>query len=229
MITDVSSEKRLPRTRVYIDGFNLYYAAFDRAKIPSHLKWLDLRQLCVNALPKNAVDLVRYCTAKVNATPTDPGQPARQEAYLQALRTIPELAIHYGEFVLNDKNLKLVNPQGSHKRARVWVAEEKGSDVNLASYLLFDAFRDSYDVAVVISNDSDLKEPVRLVRHELGKVVGVLHVDGDRRCVFAGKVDFIKPLRESHFRNSQFPDLVTDSEGKSIQRPPEWSPPQPTS
>ena len=212
------------RTHVYVDGFNLYYAAFDRAKLPVCYKWLDLRLLCENALPNNSVELVRYCTAKVSDTPTDTGRSARQEAYLQALRTISGLDIRYGEFVLNEKYLKLVKPlRSGAKRAHVWVPEEKGSDVNLASYLLFDAFRDQYDVAVVVSNDSDLKEPIRLVREELGKVVGIMRVDGDRRCVFAGEVDFIKPLRANHFRNSQLPDVVIDTGGAEIHRPREWS------
>jgi hypothetical protein len=33
--------------------------------------------------------------------------------------------------------------------------EEKGSDVNLATYLLLDAFKQDCEAAVVISNDSD--------------------------------------------------------------------------
>ena len=41
--------------------------------------------------------------------------------------------------------------------------EEKGSDVNLATYLVADGFRDLYDTAVVVSNDSDLAEPLKLV------------------------------------------------------------------
>jgi NYN domain len=47
--------------------------------------------------------------------------------------------------------------------------------VNLATYLLVDAFRDDAQAFVVVSNDSDLTEPIRIVRHELGKVVGLLN------------------------------------------------------
>ena len=53
--------------------------------------------------------------------------------------------------------------------------EEKGSDVNLATYLLVDAFRGDAEAFAVVSNDSDLTEPIRIVRHELGKVVGLLN------------------------------------------------------
>ncbi len=218
-----TSSARLPRTRVYIDGFNLYYAAYDRAGL-GRWKWLNLWRLCEQALPRNRLEAVRYFSARVSATPSDPGKPVRQDAYLRALETIPGLTIHWGQFVINEKHLKLVNPpKRGDKRAHVYVAEEKGSDVNLASYLLLDAFKDAYDVAVIVSNDSDLREPVRIVREELGKTVGVLKVEGEKRiCVFRREVDFIRPLREGHFRNSQLPDPVMDASGRPIAKPPEW-------
>jgi len=46
--------------------------------------------------------------------------------------------------------------------------KEKGSDVNLATYLLMDGFKREYEMAVVISNDSDLVEPIKLVTSERG-------------------------------------------------------------
>ena len=52
--------------------------------------------------------------------------------------------------------------------------EEKGSDVNLASYLLLDGFENDYEMAVVISNDSDLQLPIRMTRTKLGKQLGVI-------------------------------------------------------
>jgi uncharacterized LabA/DUF88 family protein len=60
---------------------------------------------------------------------------------------------------------------------RVWVdkTEEKGSDVNLAAHLVRDAFRAAFQVAVLITNDSDLAEPVRIVRQELNLPVGILN------------------------------------------------------
>ena len=53
-------------------------------------------------------------------------------------------------------------------------AEEKGSDVNLVTLLLKEGCRELYDVAVVISNDSDLVLPIEVVKAELGAPVGVL-------------------------------------------------------
>ena len=47
--------------------------------------------------------------------------------------------------------------------------------MNLATYLLADAFEARYEQAVVISNDSDLVEPIRVVRDQLGRHVIVLN------------------------------------------------------
>jgi len=184
-----------------------------------------VKRLCENALSRNEIGRVRYFTAKVTSTPSDPGRPARQEAYLRALRTVQGVTIHYGHFVVNQKYLKAVDPgPGQAKRPLVFVPEEKGSDVNLASYLILDACRGDYDVAVVVSNDSDLKEPVRLVRQEFGKPVGVLRVNAEPRgCVFHDMVDFIRPLRVAHFENSQFPDILPLSDGARVSRPAEWT------
>ena len=212
-----------PRTRVYIDGFNFYYAAFRRGGFADY-KWLDLVRFCERALPRNDIELVRFFTARLDPTRGRAGQRSRQDVYLEALTTLPRLTIHFGEFVEHAKRHWLVHPRvGGPRTAGVWVPEEKGSDVNLASHLLLDAFRGAFDVAVVISNDADLLEPVRMVREELSRTVGVLRVEGgQRRCIFSGRADFIRTVRRGHFAAAQLPQELTDSHGRRISKPPEW-------
>jgi NYN domain len=53
--------------------------------------------------------------------------------------------------------------------------EDKGSDVNPATRLLIDAVDKSFDAAVIITNDSDLAEPIRQVRRNFGYRVMILH------------------------------------------------------
>ena len=77
------------RTIVYIDGFNLYYGAVKGTPY----KWLDLRRMCQLLLPPNDIRRIKYFTARVIARPNDPNQPTRQETYLRALRSIPDLEI----------------------------------------------------------------------------------------------------------------------------------------
>jgi uncharacterized LabA/DUF88 family protein len=212
-----------PQTRVYIDGFNFYYAAFRRSSFADY-KWLDLVGFCEKALPRNDIELVRFFTARLDPSRGRAGQRSRQDVYLNALTMLPRLTIHFGEFVEHAKRQRFVHPPaGGPRAAEVWVPEEKGSDVNLASYLLLDAFRGAFDVAVVISNDADLLEPVRMVREELGRTVGVLRVEGgQRRCIFSGRADFIRTVRRGHFAAAQLPQELTDSHGRRIVKPREW-------
>ena len=106
--------------------------------------------------------------------------------------------------------------------------EEKGSDVNLASHLLMDAFKDTYDLALVLSQDSDLLEPMRMVTQELGKVVVLAWLDrtepGKRHKSVATT---IRHIQEGMLVRSQFPDPVIGRGGLKIARPVEWDPNRP--
>jgi uncharacterized LabA/DUF88 family protein len=159
-------------TNIYIDGFNLYYGALRRTP---H-RWLDLEALCRRLLPKDDINRIRYFTARITARPDDPQQSQRQETYLRALRTLPAVRIHYGRFLTHTVRTALAEPPPrGPKTVEVVKTEEKGSDANLASHLLPDAFKGSCEVAVVISNDSDLRVPIRIAEKELGIRVGVIN------------------------------------------------------
>src|SRR5205823_1916940 len=97
------------------------------------------------------------------------------QVYLRALETIPDLSIHYGHYLSHVTRMPLAQPSRGARTVEVVKTEEKGSDVNLATYLLLDAFKEDCDVAVVISNDSDLKLPIEVAQRELGLSVGVVN------------------------------------------------------
>jgi hypothetical protein len=127
-----------PRTYVYIDGFNLYYGAVKGTSF----KWLNVRRLCELLLPDSRIDKVKYFTARVSARKDDPDKPTRQQMYLRALRTLPDLEIIYGSFLSHDVQMPLADPvPGGPRFAKVIKTEEKGSDVNIAAQLINDAFR----------------------------------------------------------------------------------------
>jgi len=185
-------------------------------------RWLNVQQLCTQVLPKSTVHRIRYFTALVHERPDNPGTNARQQVYLRALRTIPELSIHLGYYlthaVLMRKCLSSGKVGGS---VRVLKTEEKGSDVNLATYLLFDAFRNDYDTAVVVSNDSDLCEPIRIVRHELGNAVGLLNPHPNPSRALLQHATFIKQIRRGVLAKSQFPTILKDQDGE-FHKPVSW-------
>lgn len=100
--------------------------------------------------------------------------------------------------------------------------EEKGSDVNLATHLLVDAFDDTFEVAVIISNDSDLKEPIRLVRARFGKRMVLL---GPKTTRISGALrplaDYIRQFGPNALARAQFPTKMQDRVGK-FHKPPKW-------
>jgi hypothetical protein len=99
--------------------------------------------------------------------------------------------------------------------------EEKGSDVNIASHLLLDAFKGEFEVAVVVSNDSDLLTPIRMVRREFRKPVGILNPQRNPSMVLVREVDFFKKIRPGALKASQLPRTLTDSVGQ-FHKPATW-------
>jgi uncharacterized LabA/DUF88 family protein len=215
------------RAAAYIDGFNLYYglrAIRGRAPQFGENRWLDLRRLVQELAPRAELDRVRYFTARVEARAGDPGLPQRQDVYLRALETIPGVTIHFGTFLTHEVTLPLAEPSESQRWATVLRTEEKGSDVNLATYLLLDAFFDRYDLAVVVSNDSDLAEPVRAVRDELHRRVLVVSPQERVTARLRQAASDSRVLRPKVVARCQLPIPVIDALGHSIHPPPAWGP-----
>jgi hypothetical protein len=208
----------MQRTCVYVDGFNLYYGCLKGTPY----RWLDLAHLCQLLLTNNDVIKIKYFTALVNARPDDPSQPVRQQLYLRALKTLPNVEIFLGHYLSHVVSLPLAQPpaKGS-KWAKVIKTEEKGSDVNLAAQLLADGFRGKYDCAVVISNDSDLLMPIQIAKNELGKAVGILNPHEFPARVLYNAATFKKPIRQAVLQMSQFPTTLTDSSG-TFHKPTSW-------
>jgi hypothetical protein len=118
--------------------------------------------------------------------------------------------------------MPMVMPPGQpQKYCRVIKTEEKGSDVNLATHLVHDAHINKFDLAVVISNDSDLLEPIKIVRQELGKEVGILNPHQKPSRALLPHVNFIKQIRAGVLQAAQFPATMTAPKGKFI-KPAAW-------
>ena len=104
--------------------------------------------------------------------------------------------------------------------AKFHTMEEKGSDVNLAAHLLNDAWQDLFESAVVISNDTDLVVPIRMVTEELKRPV---LVGCPVRCQVAPQLrsvaTHVRHIRASMLRAAQFPDTLP---GTAIAKPAVW-------
>jgi uncharacterized LabA/DUF88 family protein len=198
-------------------------------------------------LPKHQIQEIKYFTATVTPRKDNPEQPIRQNIYFRALRTIPNLTIIKGHFLSNKVRLPLANCTSnsfvqkivrkaslpfwhpsiawSEKRkmtmAKVIKTSEKGSDVNLATHLLHDAYRDKFEAAVLITGDSDLLEAVRIVSKEIKKGVGVLCPQMHPAVVLQREATFYKEIRSTVLSLSQFPVTLTDKHG-TFHKPARW-------
>lgn len=214
----MAKAKRPYRTIVYVDGFNFYYGAVRGTP----WKWLDPAALFQKVLgPENDLVQVRYFTARVQPSPRDPQVNVRQDTYLRAIRAhCPLVEMHFGHFLRHAIRMENANPPPP--TVEVWKNEEKGSDVNLALHLLNDAWLDAYDCAVVVSNDSDLAESMRLVKVRSTKLLGLVTPGAPERKTsrqLSMHADFVKPIRKWMLEQSLLPDLIP---GTTIHKPPSW-------
>jgi len=203
---------------VYIDGFNLYYGCLRH----SPWKWLDPVAMCRKLLPRHHLSQIRYFTSMISARLDDPSAPQRQSTYLRALRTLPMVSVHLGQFTTHVRRLPLASsPPGSPQYVDVHRTDEKGTDVNIATHLLVDGYENKYECAVLITNDSDLLEPVRVVRQKLGKIVGIInpHVRASKQL--RSEATFMKQIRTGVLESSQFPPVMSDVHG-IITKPSAW-------
>ena len=104
--------------------------------------------------------------------------------------------------------------------AEVHMMEEKGSDVNLASHLLNDAWKNAFEAAVVISNDTDLITPIQMTSVERRKPVFV--VCPGRWTMAPGLqrvATYQRHIHRSMLASSQFPSPIP---GTTLSKPTTW-------
>jgi uncharacterized LabA/DUF88 family protein len=217
-------------TNIYIDGFNLYHG---RVKGTPY-KWLDLDAMCRRLLPNHIINRIRYFTARVIGFPHDQGAPQRQDLYLRALTTLPNVSIHSNAFfsahpiILPQFPLAFRNPTMPPDKPPLMVQvqryEEKQTDVDIAVSLLLDCFANDADEYVLISNDSDLVTPVQTVRDHFGRTIGVINPHSPKRMsghLAKAASYYVRTINKSVVRSSQLPLSLTDSNGV-FSKPASW-------
>ncbi|MFT8555425.1 MAG: NYN domain-containing protein [Zymomonas mobilis] len=205
------------KTFVYVDGFNLYYRLLKRNP---EFKWLNLNQLAHILLPNAQIEKINYYTARVSGR-VDETAPKDQNTYLSALKTLPNLDIHYGQFAVHPQRAFLEQPiqffpdcpinfpkDNIPAFVSILKTEEKGSDVNLGAHLVRDGCLKKFDRAAIITNDTDLCEPVRIVTKELGLHVTLLAPSYNPTRSLKDLATDVRHIRPQHLKKSQFPDRI---------------------
>ncbi len=205
----------MQRVLVYVDGFNLYYGL--KSKGWRRYYWLDLVRLAEKLLrPGQRLVAVRYFTAKILHQADDPKKKRRQNTYLEALATLPNLHIHYGYYRANDRTCS--------QCGAIWQTyQEKLTDVNIAVKFLGDAQDDAFDTAIIISGDSDLSGLVSsfLERYPEKRVIVAFPPErNSSRLRQMATASFT--IGRKNLSDSQLPDPVIKTDGYILNKPSKW-------
>lgn len=205
----------MERVISYVDGFNLYFGL--KTSGFSRFLWLDVHALSVRLMNPARQSVVRtnYFTSRIS---DPPDKVLRQGTYIEALQSHrPELAVHLGKY----QHTARTCPSCGHQQIS---HNEKMTDVNIACELLHDAFVDAFDVALVISADSDLSSPIQRIRSKFPTKRVLLGFPPNRkskdlRALANGVID----IKDKHLRDCQMPATVRRSDGYALVRPPSWA------
>lgn len=203
---------RLQRVMVYVDGFNLYFGL--RANNWQRYYWLNVYKLAQNMLkPNQQLVGVKYFTSRIFG---DPNKVDRQSAFLDALGTLDDFEIFYGNYQPSEITCASCNYVNV-------VHGEKETDVNIAVQLLQDAHEDNFDVAILVTGDSDQTPPIKTVRKLFPTKVIVVAFPPNRVSSELKKIaSACTYIGRGLLAASLFPDEVISVSGYPLVCPPSW-------
>jgi len=195
----------------YIDGFNLYFgmreAGLDKCR------WLNVRALVISLLkPHQELIDIKYFTSRVS---NNPDKQKRQSTYIDALESIG-IKIIYGNYQDGSIECK--------RCGNLWrTAKEKRTDVNIATAIIVDAYTDQYDMAMLISGDSDLTPPIIEV-HNLFKNKRVFIAFPPKRhnSSMALVAKGSETIGKKKLLGAQFDEELISKHGYKLKIPTEW-------
>ncbi len=211
------------RALVLVDGFNLYHAIknLNARGANNYLKWIDIRALAEQFLPKADYEIVgiKYFSAFAVHRPD---AYRRHRAFVAALECTGVRAI-MGKFKEKDR---ICFDCGSKWKAH----EEKETDVNIAIHALNGAHRNEYDTAIFVTADSDIAPAVRMIKAETSKAVRILFPIGlwstELSKAVGGKPN-TPEMKMIHIERSLLPRELNDHNGVlRATRPREYDPPR---
>lgn len=204
----------MTRVAAYIDGFNLYFG-LKQARFKRYY-WLDVAALARTLLrPDQQLVATHYFSARICDNGRNAADQKRQNDYLEAL-TVQGVQCQFGHYLKKQRKCRACHA--------TWPDyEEKMTDVNIAIQLMADAFDDVFDVALVISGDSDLITPIRRVRERFpAKRVIVAFPPQRHSNALKQHANGHLAISENKLRASQLPDQIIKPDNFMLQRPATW-------
>jgi uncharacterized LabA/DUF88 family protein len=170
---------------------------------------------------------VKYFTARIKG---DYEKQDRQNAFLNAIQIhCPKLQVFEGRYLLRrifcsqcrQSNERFICPFCQHRNV---YPEEKKSDVNIATQMLMDAHENRFDIAYLVSGDSDFVPPIKAIcgMSPLKTVAVVFPPRQGRSKELRDASSFSFFMSMSGIKQSWLPDAIEKSDGTFITIPDEW-------
>jgi len=202
----------MSRVYFFIDGFNLYHAIDSDPRFKPY-KWLDLYKFA-NCFVRPNDKLSGLCYFTALAT-WEPDKVARHKIFIRA-QEMQGAQIIYGEFRRKTKKCRLCYQE-------FYTFEEKETDSNIAIQLLEQAFKDTYDTAIIVSGDSDHLPALRAVKRNFpSKKIGIVIPPGRAAELLKKEADFYTKAKFKHLLSSRLPDRISLGDGSFIECPAKW-------
>lgn len=201
------------KVQCFIDGFNLYHAIDDLKD--NSLKWLNLRLLSEAYIQKSKEELKEVFYFSAFATWKEEAY-RRHKAYVKALKAsgITNIIGHFKE-----KQKKCI------KCGTRWTAhEEKESDVNLALYIVQQAYEDNYDKALIITADSDICPAIKMVKKKFPNKELMVLTPPNRYRITRELRDLAQTqrIKQKHLQDNLLKPLITLENGEVITLPDKY-------
>jgi len=202
----------MKRVIAYVDGFNLYFGLKEKGW--RQFYWLNIQLLVQNLLkPDQQLIITKYFTARVIGSPD---KEKRQSTFIEALETVPDFEIFYGKYQLNPRYCRNCGFQDM-------VPNEKMTDVNIAVEMLSDAFKDNFDVALLVSADSDLTKLIRSIKQMFPhKYIVVAFPPKRYSTELTNIADARLHINRAMLARSVFQDKIKKADGFILQCPSTW-------
>lgn len=203
------------RAAFYVDGFNVYHGVCDT--LPNHLKWTSYWKLAECLIRKDGSENVTSVKLFTALPSWIPGSEARHKVFAIAQKA-EGVKVIFGNFKEREMKCKIC-------KQRYRKHEEKESDVNIALHLLADAYQNAFDVAYLVTADTDLAPAVKMVRQTFPdkRLVSVVPPGSRHPSSIDAFCDHHLRLRRKDFEASRLPETIISSTGAVLRCPEEYA------
>ena len=208
----IRAKKTIRRTTVYIDGFNLYHAIDDLKK--PHLKWVNLWSLAESLLKDDqTLTNVKYYSAYARWMPDE------YHRHIQYVKALEAKGVEATMSEFKERRVTCFNCGATWTKH-----EEKETDVFLSADIVDDLRSDRFDVAIVVTADTDIRPAINKVVETEGKFV--LVVTPPKRFGRARSLNPSLSITPGRIAKNLFGQSITDSSGSVVaERPSHYEPP----